>query len=275
MSNLGLGDFWRCIHREVSVAAPTFLERLDEYEIVCSIESVPDDCEFDSVIPAILQTDLVDSYLWLCRDSDGALVVQSCYPTVIEGCGKVEASVVSHEGWPKNVEGYLTVNVGGKEFTVFDALYPAARERYTVGETINLSLSGLALSVHRMSNIIEHVNDCAETSSMVARVYETGESWFGHSKKAVETPELHVLFCRLMDVAQGTFGDIKLYRVTVALFPGVVVPVVFGETSIDDKGMQIEPGAWVCMMVFLHGYRTGLRHKSTSPGSTVESSGDQ
>lgn len=257
----GLGDFWRCIDRDIGVAVSAFLDRFDEYEVLGPVELVPAGCGVDGVVAWTLHTPLIDAIGWLGSSSDGNYELVSHYPTVVKGCGEVKATVISYEDWPEHVEGLLRVNVEGKELTVFDSLFPASRESYEVGGEIGLSLYGLGFSVRRMSDLAEVVNDDPLTSSMVDKVYETGESWIGHSPDAHYPDDLHMVVGQLVAVEDGDLGPMKIYRASIKVFPDVVIPIVYGATSIETKDFVPVAGSWVCMMVFLQGYRTGLARK--------------
>jgi hypothetical protein len=255
----GLGDFWSCIDREYSVTIQAFHEKFHDYQVVGQLEFAPSGGEdVDSAVRMELHTDLVDAVAWVGGTDRGFMLV-SHYPTVLRECGEVEATVLAATSWEPHWEGVIEVAAAGKTFSVFDVLFPSARDGYRESESIRLSLCGLASSVHRMSRVAEHLSGPSLSADVMTQVYETGVCWFGHSNRPEHPKDFHVLFGKLLHVASGSIGPSEIYRTKVELFPGVIVPIVFGTTSLEEDGWTPLEGDFVAMMVFLHGYRTALR----------------
>ena len=254
----GLGDFWGCIDKDNHATFLAFHERFHDYQVVGPVELAPPGCtEVESALRMVLHTDLVDAVAWVGTTDTGLLMV-SHYPTVIKGCGEVDATILSTTSWEPQWEGVLEVSVMGKTFSVFDSMFASGRDGYRENELIRLSLCGLATSVQRMARVTEHMTGSSSAEDVLTKVYSTGVCWFGHSKDARHTRDFHVLFGKLIQVDSGLIGSLKIYRTTVELFPGVIAPIVFGESSIEEEGWTPTEGSFVVMMVFLHGYRTAL-----------------
>ena len=255
----GLGDFWCSLHPEADKAAQAFLDRFHEYRVVGPAETVADDHGgMDAVISMILKTPMVDAVAWIGVDREGQRFLASHYPTVLDGCGEVQATLISVECWARHIEGLVRVSVEGKEFVFFDDLFPNAREGYVPGESILIGLCGLSVSVRRMSEIAEVSSGKSKVSEIIGRIYETGETWFGHSPEIEYADDLHLVMGKLSKMENGYLGPLPLFRCEIELFPGVRVPVVFGPDSIGGEGWGPKTGDYVAMMVFLHGHRVAL-----------------
>ena len=256
---IGLGDYWKCLHRDQSVAAPSFMGRFDEFDVMDNAEYVPDDCadKWDLAIPMMLKNDLLNVLAWITGNREGGMALVSIYPIVVDG-GATDMVVEGTTAWPKNLEGLVHARFGEMPISFFDALFPISRERYVVGETARFSLAAFGSSLHKLSSIAEIAGKHSNLTESITKVYETGNGDLLTMPNQEGIEDRYMLTGRLKHLQHETIDEMHLMRANVSLTNGLTIPLIFGETSIETDEWTPQEGDFIVSVIFLQGYREGL-----------------
>lgn len=264
-----LGDYWACLHRDKTTSVPMFLEDFHKFVVMDGSAPTPNDvAEYEHVIAMEHSEKPLDVLIWLAIDKAGKGCVHSNYPYIREG-GVTDFQVTGIRQWEKNIEGLVYGNIGNQSLAFFDALFPISWDRYVIGETIPVSLSGLGKSVHRLSTVADVMNapDNRNVQDAIEHVLMTGESKF-MSLHFVEAKhnidDLVMVFGKVLDHSVSLVHEVKLHRIAISLMDGLTIPIVFGETSIDTPNWQPAAGEFIAIAFFLQGYRLALKLKPST-----------
>lgn len=256
---LGLGDYWKCLHRDQSKTIPTFLERFDQFKVMDNADFVPTDCanKWDLAIPMMLTGSTVDVIAWVTANEESKACLASIYPTITDGAS-ADMVVEGQTAWPENLEGLVHARLGNQPISFFDALFPISRERYVAGETARFKVAAFGSSIHKLSAIAERMGGSPKFATAISEVFATGRGFLLpiHDEEGVE--DRYLLTGRFSHVEHETVGEMRLFRTDVALANGLVLPLIFGQTSIDTNGWVPEDGDFVASVIFLQGYREAL-----------------
>lgn len=264
-----LGDYWACLHRDKSTSVPMFLEDFEKFVVMDGGAPTPKDVDYyEYVVPMEYSAPPLDVLIWVGVDESGKGCVHSNYPYIRDG-GITEITIAGVRPWEKNIEGLVYGKIDDFSIAFFDALFPISWDRYVVGETIPVSLSGLGKSVHRLSTVAEVMNDPGNRNvqDAIEHVLMTGESKF-MSLHFVEAKhnidDLVMVFGKVLDHSVSLIHEVKLHRIAISLMDGLTIPIVFGETSIDTPNWQPAAGEFIAITFFLQGYRLALKLKPST-----------
>lgn len=261
-----LGDYWACIHRDKTKSVPMFLDDFQKFVVMDACAPVPKDVkEYDVVVPMEYSEPPLDVLIWVSANLEGKGCILSNYPYIRDG-GVSDFKVFGVRQWEENIEGLVYGSIGDFNLAFFDALFPISWDRYVEGETIPISLSGLGKSVHRLSTLAEASNRNPDSmlQTNIEHVLNTGESKLMslcHLADKENIDDHFMLLGKVLEHSVTDIHEITIHRITMSLIGDVVIPIVFGETSIDTKDWQPEVGEFIAIAFFLQGIRPALKLK--------------
>ena len=250
----GLGDYWRALNTDLSAATLAFLDHLDDYKVLDQVGRAPQSCApVDQIVqPMIYRTELVSAAMWLAENSSGSLNLVSHYPMVLDGA-RVSAVVVGDTPWEGQVEGYVHLRINGADVTCFDPLFPLTGQGYVENESADFALAGFGVSIHPLSALAERSNNNPQVAASLSAYYETGRSILLDLSGQSDAQELHLAIGTVGDVREGHVGSLRLFRATIELVPSLVIPLIFGSTSLGTTGWEPAPGESIAATFLLQG----------------------